>query len=309
MSLTLTSALEADASIAQLFAESKEQICHLTVSEDKCFKTGRSLPLGEISVKLSPEGISANSSSTKTEKLQTAVRRGEFQWKVPPTDKVRDQMCELINLERPGNDAKGKDKDNYRRELDRLRRTLDNIASIAWKLGLTHPTFDSTSVEEMPFRRATTVIADTSGVVQGALDFVARFLHPAARIKVPAVVHMEVVNQADRFLRLRRAPKLNRSATLLDHVISQGGQRVLLRIELHSDAEIERSPIFGDPLRNAFQQDRDAEWGDLNLSVPLRSYCDRLVLETVRQHQTQVSPGHPVRLTFAPKSLEAPACS
>jgi hypothetical protein len=90
---------------------------------------------------------------------------------------------------------------------------------------------------------------------------------------------------------------------LLEHVISQGGQRVLLRLELHSDAEIERSAIFGDPLRNAFQQDRDQEWGDLNLSVPLRSYCDRLVLETVRQHQTQVSPGYPVRLLTSDQGL------
>ena len=85
----------------------------------------------------------------------------------------------------------------------------------------------------MPFRRSTTIVADTSGALQGGLDFVARHLHPAARVKVPAIVQMEIVNFADRFLSGRRATRTRPTDLLIDHLLSQGGQRVLLRLELH----------------------------------------------------------------------------
>lgn len=160
---------------------------------------------------------------------------------------------------------------------------MDAIATCAVRVGLAHPVFDRSCVEGMPYRRGTTIIADTSGALQGGLNFVTRFLHPAVRIKVPAIVHMEIVNQADSFLKRRRATKINTSALLFDHLLSQAGQRVLLRLELREETEVERTLLIGDPLRNAFQRDSEQEWLDLNLSVPLRSYCDRLIIEAARQ--------------------------
>ena len=119
----------------------------------------------------------------------------------------------------------------------------------------------------MPFRRPTTVVSDTSGVLQGGLSFVSRYLYPAARVKVPAIVHTEVVNLADRFLSIRRAQRSAPYELLLAHLNSQAGQRVLLQLELHSDVELERTLLFGDPLRNAFTQEKGA-LQELNLSVP-----------------------------------------
>jgi hypothetical protein len=173
---------------------------------------------------------------------------------------------------------------------------MDAIATCAVRVGLAHPVFDRSCVEGMPYRRGTTIVADTSGALQGGLDFVTRFLHPAVRIKVPAIVHMEIVNQGDSFLKRRRASKINTSALLFDHLLSQAGQRVLLRLEFREETEVERTLLVGDPLRNAFQRDSEQEWLDLNLSVSLRSYCDRLIIEAARQHQAQATPGHPIQL-------------
>jgi hypothetical protein len=153
----------------------------------------------------------------------------------------------------------------------------------------------------MPFRRSTTVVADTSGAIQGALDFVSRYLHPAARVKVPAIVQMEIVNFADRFLSNRRSAKVRRTDLLLDHLMSQGAQRVLLRLELQADTEVERTFLLGDPLRSAFQ--RDTELSDLNLSTPIRAYCDRLILEAARHHQAQANLGHTVQLLTSDQGL------
>lgn len=137
------------------------------------------------------------------------------------------------------------------KEADRtngkLRRAMDAMGGIAVRLGLRYPRLDPFALEGMPYRRSTTVVADTSAVIQGGLDFVARHLHPAARVKVPAIVQMEIVNFAERFLSTRRAPKIRPLDILIDHMLSQGGQRVLLRLELNTDTEIERNFLLGDP--------------------------------------------------------------
>ena len=163
--------------------------------------------------------------------------------------------------------------------------------------------FDPLALESMPFQRPTTVITDTSGVLQGGLSFVARNLHPAARIKVPAVVQMEIVNFADRFLSNWRAVKVKPVDLLMDHLNSQAGQRVLLQLELHSDVELERTFLLGDPLRGAFQREEEKELRELNLSVSIRAYADRLILESARQHQSQVSFGHQVLLLTSDQAL------
>lgn len=282
MTFKLTSPPDAVHDIARVFLGNNSAI--IEVKEDKCFGAEAYWKLGEVIL---------DGDSSLVDSIAQSLRRGAYEWAVRPYDEALNDLTALLKIEEPtGN----KNKDQYERTLVRLDRIMDSVATTAVRAGLIHPIFDSHSVENMPFRQGTTVIADTSGVLQGGLDFVSTFLHPAARIKIPAVVHMEVVNQADNFLKRRRAPKTNTSALLLDHILSQAGQRALLRLELRADTEVERSLLVGDPLRNAFQRDTDSEWSDLQLSVPLRSYCDRLILEAARQHQSQSNPGHRLQL-------------
>ena len=126
-----------------------------------------------------------------------------------------------------------------------------------------------------------------------------------ARLKIPALVHMEILNQTHNYLEQRRkyhrSGKINNPRALYDHVLSQGGQRALLRLELQTDTEVEHSALFPDPLKNAFSKDNEIQ--DLNLQAPIRSYCDRLIFETARQHQTMVAPGHPVMLMTGDEGL------
>lgn len=282
MTFKLTSPRDAAIEMARVFLGS--ETATIEVSEDKCFAPGTYWNLGSVTL----DGANDQMAS-----IVHSLRRGAFEWDITPYDAAMRSLAERLQLSEP-NDRK--QREQYERAMARLPRIMDGVATAAARLGLILPIFDSQSVEDMPFKQGTTVIADTSGVLQGGLDFVSTFLHPAARIKIPAVVHMEVVNQADNFLKRRRALKSNGSALLLDHILSQTGQRALLRLELRADTEVERSLLVGDPLRNAFQRDTDAEWNDLQLSVPLRSYCDRLILEAARQHQSQSNPGHRLQL-------------
>lgn len=282
MTLRLTSPLDAADEIARVFLDGEAAV--IEVKEDKCFGAEAYWKLGDVTLDADTSSVDA---------IVRSLRHGAYEWAVKPYDEAHTDLTALLKIEEP---AGAKNKDQYERALVRLDRIMDSVATIAVRAGLIHPVFDSHSVANMPFRQGTTVIADTSGVLQGGLDFVSTFLHPAARIKIPAVVHMEVVNQADNFLKRRRAVKTNTSALLLDHIISQAGQRALLRLELSDDTEVERSLLVGDPLRNAFQRDTDSEWSELQLSVPLRSYCDRLILEAARQHQSQSNPGHRLQL-------------
>lgn len=276
--LALQSPPQAELAVAEMFTA--ESQCALSVSEERAFQGGY-LPLGTVS-------LLAAASENPT--LTRLVRRGAFEWRLPTLDESVGTACKLLN---------GK-KDDDRR----VRRALDEVASIAARVGLIHPRFDPLAIEQMPFRRSTTVVADTSGVLQGALDFVARFLHPAARVKVPAIAQMEIANLADRFLRIRRERSENRRVReLTEHLTSQGGQRALLRLELHTDTEIERTYLLGDPLRSAFQKDSDSDLRDLNISSPIRSYADRLILEAARHHQAQSGPAHVVRLLTGDQGL------
>lgn len=101
----------------------------------------------------------------------------------------------------------------------------------------------------------------------------------------------------------RRGDKAKRYDMLMDHMSSQAAQRVLLQLELRSSVELERTFLFGDPLRAAFKKDEEQDVKELNLSVPVRSYADRLILEAARQHQAQVSPGHRVMLLTSDQGL------
>ena len=95
------------------------------------------------------------------------------------------------------------------------------------------------------FGRPATVVSDTSGVLQGGLDFIVRHI-PKARVKVPAIVQMEIRNFSHRFFKIRRESKSDKqkqraAKQLVEHLNSQGAERALLRLELQDDVEIERT--------------------------------------------------------------------
>ncbi|GBR28771.1 hypothetical protein AA0473_1840 [Acetobacter orleanensis NRIC 0473] len=276
----LTTPREAEALLAHLFEAGSE--ARIKVSENKAFGAENWLNLGTIT--LDPGG-------NKASHMLMAVRRGSFEWVLPSSEDIDAQLFKLMGF-------KEADRTN-----GKLRRAMDAMGGIAVRLGLRYPRLDPFALEGMPYRRSTTVVADTSAVIQGGLDFVARHLHPAARIKVPAIVQMEIVNFAERFLSTRRASKIRPLDILIDHMLSQGGQRVLLRLELNTDTEIERNFLLGDPLRSAFMKDSDPELTELNLSVRIKAYADRLILESARQHQAQSNLGHKVQLLTSDQGL------
>lgn len=258
--------------------------CRLSVREERAFTNGW-LPLGAVSLE---------SGNGTPDELETMITNGAFEWRLPSVQDAKNDLSKCLG------DMRG------REVKDRVDGVLNSMASIAARAGLLHPAFDASALEGMPFRRPTTIVADTSGVLQGALDFVARHLHPAGRVKVPAIVHMEIVNSAERFFRLRRGrnDKLARRINeLIEHLKSQGGQRVLLRLELRTDTEIERTYLLGDPLRDAFRPDRDQDLSQLDISVPVPAYVDRLILEAARHHQAQSGPSHGVRLLTGDQGL------
>ncbi|WP_344693654.1 hypothetical protein [Sphingomonas cynarae] len=280
MTLKLTTPREAESLIARMFLAGGP--CSVEVREDKAFGDRGWLNLGQINL------FTANGTN---DQMECGVRRGSFDWDVPELSVVKSELAILLNV---AVDTKNEPK---------LRRALDAIAAISVRSGLQHPKFDPYAFENLPFRRSMTVVADTSGAIQGGLDFVARYLHPAARVKVPGIVQMEIVNFADRFLSGRRAAKIRPADLLIDHLMSQGGQRVLLRLELQAETEIERTFLLGDPLRSAFQVDGDNDLRELNLSVAVRGYADRLILESARQHRAQANHGHQVQLLTSDQGL------
>ncbi len=158
----------------------------------------------------------------------------------------------------------------------------------------------------MPPRRPITIVPDTSAVSQGALDFVARFSAPWARIKVPAIVHMEIINSADNYFKARRGSKGGhgyRVAALKDHILSQGSQRTLLRLEFQPDTEIDRGDLGADPLRGIVVQTSDPEDKALGLQEIVRSFADRLIVETARRFANQVRPDHPLALLTSDQGM------
>ena len=270
---------EAASKVAEVFKDSGR--CSIAVREDRAFPS-EWFPLGNVAL----------ASGDPSEDLTILVSSGAFEWRLPEVTESRNKLSECLGL--------GKENDNN------VDRALADIASIGVRIGLLHPIFDPVSLEEMPFRRSTTVVSDTSGVLQGALGFVVRHL-PKARVKVPAIVQVEIVNSADRFFKLRRAPAKGKEGRrvreLIEHLKSQGGQRTLVRLETQPDTEIERTWLLGDPLRSAFQPERDGELANLNISVPIATYVDRLILEAARRHQAESGPGHRVRLLTGDQGL------
>ena len=284
MTPTLISRQDAELKIASLTAEP----CGVEVVEERAFVNENStseskcLSLGSISLKqaFQPGGEPADAEHQRA----LLGRDGTFEWSLPCASEVKKALEGLL-----GDDDKGGD----------VSKALNSIAAIYVRTGMVNPILDAEAVESMPFRRSATVVSDTSGVLQGGLDFIVRHI-PKARVKIPAIVQMEIRNIADRFLTTRRGSrdtkqKKERAAKqLVEHLMSQGAERTLLRLELKDDVEIERTFLLGDPLRSAFAPDNTIK--GLQLSVPLRTYVDRLILEAARHHQAQSEPGHTVYL-------------
>ncbi len=281
----------------------------LSVKEDICFGD-RWLTLGEVALKTAPPASNEEGLTPS----ENAVRHGFYEWRMEGFEYLHTECMTLMDFNKSGSKGKNSSKDKEKAK-DTTRRALESIIDAAMRLGLLFPRFDPDMVADM--RRPTTVVADTNAVEKGGVDFLIRFLYPKARLKVPAIVAMEILNKSDNYFSQRRralrdADKANPQANinldrkarmLLDHVFSQAAQRAMLRFELRSDIEIERTPIMSDPLRNAFTPEKGSDWQELNLSTPIKSYCDRLILETARQHLSTVTPGHPVMLMTGDEPL------
>lgn len=261
---------EAVRPIAEMFGQGGS--CKVAVREDRSFD-GSWWPLGDVSI----DTIESNDKMEKDRVSAAALVSGAFDWRLPDEEDARRGLCERLG---------GEKNKSFRADVN---RALDDVALIAVRAGLLHPVIDAAALEEMPFRRSTTVVSDTSGVLQGALTFVCRNLSPVAKIKIPSVVNAELVASSDRFFARRRSarnePK-HRVETFHEHIKSQGGQRVLLRLELHSDIEVERTRL-----------------SDININDLDLSHADRRILEDALRHQAQSGPDHRVRLLTGDQGL------
>lgn len=287
----LKSPEEAENEIARVFYEEPSNECVISCQDESAFFEQKRFDLGTIRL---AQALQSEEQSDNPD-LAKLIKLGAFEWRTPTIDDAKKNMSEALKV----------DGDMQDSDLDRV---LGDVSSIIIRTGLLHPSFDPVALEDMPYRRSTTVASDTSGVLQGGLDFVARFLHPAARIKIPAMVHMELIGSSDNFFILRRRPEekkkeSQRRRELTEHLKSQGGQRALLRLELQSDTEVERTFLLGDPLRSAFDTDKDDGMSGLNISRPIKSYADRLILEATRHHQAQSGPAHKVHLLTSDQGL------
>lgn len=285
---------EAEREIARVFQAEISKgggQCAISVRDEGSFLENKWLHLGTVCLAVPERQLSE---LTDESDLTGPVRLGVFEWSTPAIKTAQSELLEILDFAEEDSPSV-------------FDRVLGDISSIIVRAGMLRPLFDPDALEDMPYKHPTTIVVDTSGVLQGGLDFVARYLHPAARVKIPAIVHMELVNSAESFFSLRRSDrkkaKRRRLSELVEHLKSQGGQRALLHLELQADTEIERTFLLGDPLRDAFQSSKDGELSKLNITVPIRSYVDRLILEAARHHQAQSGPTHEVRLLTGDQGL------
>ena len=275
---------EAASHLAEMFKMQKS--LELFVSEDICFKRGDGedwVSLG--SIELHP-GLDADEQGTRYDE-NCAIRFGGFEWLIPNQDDL-DRSIKAALPENMDEKCYGKIKKAFHEGLqDVIRRTH-----------LCLPVFDADTVAMLPLRRPTTIVPDTSAVHQGALDFVCRFLFPWARVKVPAIVYMEILNNVDNYFKLRFGSSgkehARRYQALRQHLLSQGGQRTLLRMELTPEIELDRGDLGADPLRGIVTPSSDREDKNLGLQNVTPSFADRLIVETARRFQSDVRPDHPL---------------
>ena len=261
----------------------------LEVREQECF--GESwASVGEISVHPKPN-MPSPTTAPPTNGLEFAFRYGAFEWHIPAREEIKKTLHSAVA------DGKSKEEEKRDRQIDEVANA---VARIAVRCGLAHPVLDPLFVSRLPFQESVVIVMDTSAVLQGGLDFVLRHLTPPVQISVPAIVHMEILNFADRFFTRRRASRATVS-TLFDHTRSQAGQRALLRLERTRD--VERPRLGADPLRGIGQPDTDAEDRSLGIQRVPRSFADRLIVETAIQRRSEARPGLDVMLMTADQGL------
>ena len=294
----LSSKLDAESELARLlwgYRQVNDDFpdINLQVREDKCF--GESwVDIGKINLFPESPGASKIEEVDNLARVSFALRYGFFQWKIPSQKEISDRIESAFSAEFI--------KKNRQQQKKRISESAKSIAHIAIRCGLANPVFDALTLENMQFRRPISVIVDTSAVLQGGLDFFAKHVLPTARIKVPALVHMEIINFVNRYF-TQRNQQSHTPKMLLDHLCSQGGQRVLLRLETNKNVEFERPKLGADPLRGVVTNDSDAEDKNLGLQRIQRSFADRLILETAIQHREQVAPDHKVMLLTGDQGL------
>lgn len=293
----------------------------ISLGEDLCFGTD-SQKWGNVgTIRLFPRRTKSTVHPNEVEEAYydefCAARFGGFEWQVPCEEVLRQNIINALGEldSDPQKDTGYKEsiyKFFYQGLQDALRRTL-----------LLLPVFDADAVSRMPLRRPMTVVSDTSAVHQGALDFVCRFLAPWARLKIPATVHMELVQNSDNYFKQIRWQKKawkgtqvrsstspdaelkpnNKPKALYQHLLSQGGQRTLLRLEYDSDAEVERGDLGTDPLRSILTPAKDQQDSDLGMLDVVKSFGDRLIVETARQFRARVRPDHPLAILTSDQGM------
>ena len=293
----LRSPREADDTLVDLLLShsvgDREISLQLQIREDICFSKDAWVPAGTVTLHPEVAGTSAEMDDEHTT-LRRALRCGFFDWTLPDRCPLETSILGALRARASGNRAD--------RELKHVNEAAKAVVHAAMRCGIAYPLLDAMALSSMPFRSTATVVADTSAVLQGGLDFAALHLVPAARITIPAIVHMEILNYVDRYGSQRHQDTHKYSARmLLDHVLSQGGQRTLLRLE--REHQLERSRLGADPLRGIIQPDSDAEDKNLQLQRIQRSFADRLILETAIQRRDRADPNHPIMLMTADQGL------
>ena len=290
----LCSAADAHDTLAQVLGETtssaEDSELRLEIREDRCFRANSWVSVGTVS--LHPEQVNASVDGGRDIAREQALRHGFYEWKLSEQETLTNELIRAL--------AVSEDKRQSERTRTNAKEVAKAVAHVAIRCGLANPIIDAIAVSEMPYRKPVNLVMDTSAVLQGGLDFAARHLTPAARIKIPAIVHMEVLNFVERYFSQRRKGEPS-AQMLLDHVLSQGAQRVLLRLELLG--LVERSPLGADPLRGVVQPDSDAEDKRLGLQTIQRSFADRLIVETAIQQRDGGDPYHPVMLMTSDQGL------
>lgn len=288
MTWRLQAQRDAAESLAEAVAAGRASSFALEVNEDYCFRGDNWLRLADVHLRVAPGPLKSQA--------RNAVLYGGYEIAFRPSEEVTAECDVLLNGPRE-EEAKGggasKSRGNGRpKGQERVKAALKGVAHAAARCGLLYPILDAGSLSEIPPRRPTSMVTDTSSIVQGTASFATASFGRHLRVKVPAIAHMELLNAADNYFGARRKASNSRTTAFDERIRSQGGQRVLIRLELASDLEIDRPRVGADPLRGIVSTDSDTEDSNLRVSTVIRSFADRLIVESALRHREQMSPGH-----------------
>ena len=268
----------------------------VAIGDDVCLGENQWISIGTVTIY-----PSFDQDVTRSDDLEAAAHGGAFTWRLPTAARLSNDAEQIVRCD-------GLDKTKTGVARAKLVKSLgEGVQDVLRRSGLLIPVFDVRTMACLPLRSPITIVPDTTSVHQGALDFVCRFFSRWVRVKIPAVVHMEVVEQADNYLhKVRHADSMigsSRGVGLAQHVHGCGGQATLLRLELHSEVEIDRGDLGADPLRGVITPSSDSEDKALKLTHVVRSFADRLILETARRFQSQVRRDHPLAVLTSDQGM------